>query len=103
MTPESYSESVRVKAEFRQELYKVTDSRIANLDAQAAILVAAAVAIAGFVAAAGRDGGLAGWKLALVGVIGGASALFALYARRVSPDVPGLACTSRLRGCAPQV
>jgi hypothetical protein len=76
---------VEAKAEFQRELYKIHDARVTSSDAQATVLVAASVAIAGFaISAWSRSDIQTGWLIAAQ-ALGGLSILCALNARAVTP------------------
>ena len=83
------AEAAKVKAEFQRELYKVADSRMASSDSQAGVIVAAAVTVAGFAAAATRDRQVNMWLFWFAGVAAAVTALLALYSRRDHPVWPG--------------
>jgi hypothetical protein len=79
------SKVVEAKAEFQRELYKIHDARVTSSDAQATLLVAASVAIAGFaISAWSRNDIQAGWLIAAQ-TLGGLSILCAVNARAVTP------------------
>jgi len=78
-------EKMKIAASFQRELFRINDGRLANTDAQAAILIAAAVAIATFTGGLIRTG-----EIHVLGLVGtGASAVLvtvlALSARRERP------------------
>jgi hypothetical protein len=91
-------EGMKIAASFQRELFRINDGRLANTDAQAAILIAAAVAIATFTGGLVRTGEIHG--LGLVGT--GASAVLvtvlALYARRERPRFLGLSTAMKRTG-----
>ena len=82
---ESEDKVVGAKTEFQRELYKIHDARVTSSDAQATVLVAASVAIAGLaISAWSRSDVQTGWLIAAQ-ALGGLSILCAVNARAVTP------------------
>jgi hypothetical protein len=80
-------ETIKAKADFARYIYSVADARISAYDNQAGVLVAAAIAVAGFGVSSWSRGGVhAGWFIAAAAA-GLASILASVNARAVVPKL----------------
>jgi hypothetical protein len=96
MTVENGLEALKARSEFAKNIYAVADARISAYDSQAGVLVAAAIAVAGFgVASWGRGGLHVGWFIAAA-LAAVASVLASVNARAVVPKPVSNALKQRL-------
>lgn len=80
-------DTIKAKADFARYIYSVADARISAYDNQAGVLVAAAIAVAGFGVSSWSRGGVhAGWFIA-ASAAGLASILASVNARAVVPKL----------------
>jgi hypothetical protein len=96
MTVENGLEALKARSEFAKNIYAVADARISAYDSQAGVLVAAAIAVAGFgVASWGRGGLHVGWFIAAA-LAAVASVRASVNARAVVPKPVSNALKQRL-------
>lgn len=86
--PPIISEISEPAAAFQRELYRAADNRVLHLDQQAAVLIAAAIALAGYGASALGGGKIASEYFIGLSVAGGVTIVIALCARSNHPWLP---------------
>jgi hypothetical protein len=82
-------EATSIPAAFQREIFRIGDSRLAATDAQAGILIAAAVAVATFTGGLVKNGHVHPPGLVVTGALAILVTTMALYARRERPRWPG--------------
>jgi len=82
-------EAVKIPAAFQQEIFDIGDRRLTATDAQAGILIAAAVAIATFTGGLVKSGQVDEPGLVTTGLLAIAVTVLALHARREPPRYAG--------------
>jgi hypothetical protein len=87
MEAEFSDELWKARAEYQRELFRIFDSRLTNFDNQVGVLIAAAVAVAGFGGGAAKNREAPALLLAVVVVAAGVTTALALNARREQPKL----------------
>jgi hypothetical protein len=88
-TAESDLDAARIPAGFQREIFQIGDARLTATDAQAGILIAAAVAIATFTGGLVKNGHVSEPGLLTTGSLAIVVTVLALHARRERPAYPG--------------
>jgi hypothetical protein len=90
-TQSDVSDALRIAAAFERELFHIEDSRLSGTDSQAAILIAAAIAVATFTGGLVKSGQVSLPALAATGFLAILVTAVALHARRERPRPLGAA------------
>ena len=87
--PQSAVEAMKLAAAFQREIFRTDDGRLTSADAQADILIAAAVAVATFTGGLVRNGDIDPRGLVATGALAVVVTMLALFARRERPGTFG--------------
>jgi hypothetical protein len=81
----SMMDAINIAAAFQREIFRINEGRLAGTDAQAGILIAAAVAVATFTGGLVKSGDVDILGLVATGVLAVVVTVLALHARRERP------------------